>query len=109
MATVSTPRSRQARITRRAISPRFAMRMRWNMSNSDFGLRISDFEFSIRNHQIRNPKWSRGFDPEQYLVILDELSILDADLGDDAAAAGGEVVEDLHRLDLADDGLRVDA
>ena len=48
-------------------------------------------------------------DPEQRLAELDRLPVLDQDLGDDAGAAGLDVVEDLHRLDDADDRRRRDA
>ena len=45
----------------------------------------------------------RGIDPEQHLAVLDRLLVLDQDLGDDAGAVGRDLVEDLHRLDQADD------
>jgi len=47
---------------------------------------------------------SRRVDAEQDGAVLDRLLVLDQDLGDDAGAAGGDFVEDLHRFDLADDG-----
>ena len=40
-----------------------------------------------------------GSDPEQHLVEFDGLLVLDEDLGDDAAAAGRDLVEELHGLD----------
>src|SRR3954468_7388549 len=54
-ATDSTPSSRQARITRSAISPRLAMRIRLNTTLSHFDL-------------------------EQRLAVLDRLTVLDEDL-----------------------------
>ena len=53
--------------------------------------------------------WTRsGFDPEQHLVELDEVAVLDADLGDRAGHLGLDIVVELHRLDQADDGVRLD-
>src|ERR1700732_3997799 len=80
-ATTSIPRSRQARITRSAISPRLATRMRWNMGSS-------------------------RFDAEEHLAVLDRLLVLDKDFGDDAVALRLDLVEDLHGLDQADDRCR---
>src|SRR5690349_13603519 len=82
-ATTSIPRSRQARITRKAISPRLATRMRWNMRRRS----------ACRVHL------------EEHLPVFDRLLVLHQDLGDDAAAIGGDLVEDFHRLDDTDDGV----
>src|SRR5947209_1103025 len=115
-ATTSTPRSRQARITRRAISPRLATRMRWNMT-------IGNRQQAIGNSRTRARlpplcycllpvayclSLSRGIDREQHLPVLDRLLVLDEDADDGATALGGDFVEDLHRLDDADDRVRLD-
>src|SRR6478672_1915197 len=96
-------------MTRRAISPRFATRTRWNMLE----FRVSSFEFrvsrSTRNSKLETRNCSGWVDPEQDLVELDEVAVLDAHLGDGAGTLGRDVVEDLHRLDLADDRVRGDA
>src|SRR6059058_5148714 len=86
-ATTSMPRSRQARMTRRAISPRLATRMRWNMRGRS-ACRV---------------------DLEEHLPVFDSLLVLHQDLGDDAAAIGGDLVENLHRLDDTDHGVVGDA
>src|SRR5688572_928751 len=80
------PSSLQARMMRRAISPRFATRMRWNI----------DRELS--------PAESR-LDQEERLVELDRLLVLDEDLDDGPGHLRLDLVEDLHRLDEAEDGL----
>src|SRR5262245_42977624 len=86
------PISLQARITRRAISPRLAMRMLWNMHGSREGRRI-------------DTRSTGGVHPEQHLIELHRLPVLDQDLPDDAVAAGGYLVVGLHGLDQTDDGV----
>src|SRR6266511_519847 len=71
-------RSLQARMTRKAISPRLATRIRWNMQSTC------------------------GLDLEQFRAVLDRLAVLDQRLDDDAAALGLDLVEDFHSLDEAD-------
>src|SRR5262245_29461955 len=73
-ATVLMPISRQARWTRRAISPRFAMRI---FSNT-------------------------LFDQEQRLAILHRLAVLDQDRLDRAGDVAFDLVQQLHRLDDAE-------
>src|ERR1041384_7443145 len=79
-ATVRIPISRQARMTRRAISPRFAMRTFLNMRG-----RLD------------------GCQPDQPLTVFHVLAILGQDLGDLAVGLGLDLVHQLHRLDDADD------
>src|SRR3954466_13008990 len=79
-ATDLTPSSRHARTTRRAISPRLAIRT-----------------FS-----------SIGLEVHQDLLELDGLAVLDGELGDLAAGRRGDLVHHLHRLDDADRGARLD-
>src|SRR5690606_10428635 len=74
-ATVSTPRSLHARITRSAISPRFAIRMRRNTS-----------------HPLQ---------AEQRLAELDRSAVLHEDRGDLGRELGLDLVHHLHRLDDA--------
>src|SRR5690606_21355765 len=71
-ATVAMPISRQARITRSAISPRLAMRILSNIGLLD-------------DHQRR--------------AVFDRGTVLDQDALDGAGARGGDVVHGLHRLD----------
>src|SRR5689334_15730967 len=106
------PRSRQARMTRRAISPRLATRILWNIS--DCRLQIADCHSRLPvnlQSEICNLKSlsACGIDPEQHLPVLDRLLVLDQDLGDDPGALGLDLVIELHRLDQADDRLRGDA
>src|SRR3569832_2329439 len=73
--------SLHARMTRTAISPRLATRTFSNMLG--------------------------GANLEQGLTEFDRLGVLDEDGGDHAASFGLDLVHDLHRLDDADNGVRV--
>src|SRR4051812_37601536 len=86
------PRSLQARMTRRAISPRLATRIRWNIVGM--------------SPRAATGSSSGGIDAEQDGAVLDRLRVLDTDLDDDAVALRLNLVEQFHGLDLADDGLR---
>src|SRR5215475_13042395 len=77
-ATDPRPISRHARITRNAISPRFA---------------ISTF---------LNIAYSRN-DLEQCLSVLDGCTVIDEDRGDRARDVGLDLVHELHRLHDAQD------
>src|SRR5512142_1484160 len=77
IATVAMPSSLQARMTRRAISPRFATRTFLNMTLP-------------------------GDDPEQRLAELHRRGVGDHDLGDGAVHLALDLVHQLHRLDDAD-------
>src|SRR5678815_5140515 len=77
-ATVRIPSSRHARMIRRAISPRLAMRIFLNIA-------------------------SGGLDPEQRLTELHWLAVLHQDLGDLPRLVGLDLVHQLHRLDDAED------
>src|SRR5687767_10475222 len=79
-ATVLMPSSRQAWMTRRAISPRFAIRIFLNMRWSPL---------------------SGGLDREQALAVLDRLAVLHVHLDDFPVAFGVDLVHELHRLDDA--------
>src|SRR6185503_1526706 len=72
-ATDSSPISRHARITRSAISPRFAISTFLNIASS------------------RN-------DLEQPLAVLDRRAVVDEDRGDRAGDVGLDLVHQLHRL-----------
>src|SRR5918995_429765 len=76
-ATDLTPSSRHARATRRAISPRFAIR---TFSNT-----------LLRRLQV-----------DQNLLELHPRAVLDDDLGDLAGLIGQDLVHQLHRLDDPD-------
>src|SRR5262245_27840951 len=75
-ATVLIPISRQARITRSAISPRFAMR-------------------TFLNTDLLGQ-------PEEVLTVFDVLAVLHQDLFDLSFELGLDLVHQLHRLDDAD-------
>src|SRR5438477_8081489 len=70
------PSSRQATITRSAISPRFAIRIFLNI---------------------------RRFDREQALAVLNRLAVLDVALHDLSIALRVDLVHQLHRFDDAED------
>src|SRR3954468_20481215 len=76
-ATASTPSSWQARITRTAISPRFATRTRPNISR-------------LRRVEL-----------EEGLTELHELRVVDQDAPHPAGVLRLELVEELHRLEHA--------
>src|SRR3954463_4434772 len=78
-ATEARPISRHARITRSAISPRFAINTFLNIGRS----------------------CSRRGDLEQRLAVLDRRAILDEDCHDRARDVGLDLVHQLHRLDDA--------
>ena len=80
------PRSRQARMTRRAISPRLATRI------------SLEHAFLQRRGSTRNSTWSNSTNSP---FLTQTSAIVPGHLGLD-------VVEDLHRLDQADDGVRLD-
>src|SRR5690606_30438032 len=90
--TVLMPSSRQARWTRRAISPRLAIRI---FSN----IRVSRGSPRRRRNA---PPAKRSFDHEQGLAELDRLAILDQDRLDAARLVRFDLVEQLHRLDDAE-------
>src|SRR5262245_44936424 len=82
-ATEARPISRQARITRSAISPRLAISTFLNIGRSLSSCR------------------SRRGDLEQCLAVLDRGAILDEDRHDRAGDVGLDLVHQLHRLDDA--------
>src|SRR5215208_3801184 len=79
-ATVPMPSSRQARITRSAISPRFAMRTFLNMSGLSGGRLARD-------------------DAEERLAELHRRRVRGEDLGDGPIDLALDLVHQLHRLD----------
>src|SRR5690242_11745576 len=95
-ATVATPSSLQARSTRSAISPRFAIRIFSNI----------DLQPSFRLRPIPSLQFFRlaceldvSLDDQQRLSELDRLRILEQDLHHRAGARRGNLVHGLHRLD----------
>src|SRR5712692_6607510 len=80
-ATVATSSSRQARMIRSAISPRFAIRI-------------------FLNTEI--PTWLGRLDSEQRLSELNRLAVLNEDLGNLPADFRLDLVHQLHSLDDAD-------
>src|SRR5690606_3319055 len=89
--TVLMPSSRQARCTRRAISPRLAMRI---FSN----IRVSG---GPARGWREAPRAAASFDDEQRLAELDRLAVLDEDRLDPPRLVGFDLVEQFHRLDDA--------
>src|SRR5687768_15028227 len=81
-ATVAIPSSRQARMTRRAISPRLAIRTFLNTGACS----------------PRAARRSGGLDPEQRLAELHRLPVLHHHLGDPPGHLGLDLVHQLHRL-----------
>src|SRR5512134_1750883 len=76
-ATLSIPISRHARITRSAISPRFATSTLSNMATAG----------------------PRLFDDQKKLAILNGIAVGHQELGDPAAARRANGIHDLHRFD----------
>src|ERR1700741_2388927 len=75
-ATVAMPSSLQARSTRRAISPRLAIRILSNIAR----------RLALLDHRQR-------------LAVFNRLAVLDQDGNDRAGAGGGDLVHGLHGLD----------
>src|SRR5438477_6461729 len=86
-ATASTPSSCSARITRMAISPRFATRTRVNISEAPL-------------QRVERPAVDR-LELEQQLSVLDRLGVLDVDLANDRLQVRLHLVHQLHRLENA--------
>src|SRR5688572_18947186 len=78
-ATVLMPSSRHAKMTRRATSPRFAIRIFLNM---------------LMPWRRPSPASNR----EQALTVLHGLTVLDVDVHDLAVVLGVDLVHQLHRL-----------
>src|SRR5512143_13375 len=98
--TVLIASSRQARWTRSAISPRFAIRI---LSKSFGGIGGT----CGRGGRRRRPPGSA--DHEQRLAELDRLAVLDEHRLDDAGGIGLDLVHQLHRFDDAERIARLDA
>src|SRR5947209_11576544 len=109
-ATTSMPRSRHARMTRRAISPRLATMMRWNIGlvSDEWLVRFkptggNPWEFAFprvatRGLGCRSPcttRSARGIDAEKHRLELNRLLVLHEHFGDDARTLGLDLVEDL--------------
>src|SRR5581483_8401710 len=86
-ATVRMPSSLQAQMTRRAISPRFAIRIFWNMRERSTARQYSIF----------------GTDQEQRLTVLHRLAVIHQPLHQFAAHIGFDLVHELHGFDDAQD------
>src|SRR2546421_12965817 len=86
-ATASIPSSCSARITRTAISPRFATRTRVNISEAPL-------------QRVERPAVDR-LELEQQLTVLDRLGVLDVDLANDRLQVRLHLVHQLHRLENA--------
>src|SRR5262252_1221654 len=95
-ATVSTPSSRHARITRTAISPRLATRI----FLKSFAFTADSVRRWHRSCRLSGPG-GRGAlpDGDQRLVRGDHVALLDVDLQDVARLGGHDVVLHLHGLE----------
>src|SRR5882724_7644660 len=126
-ATDLMPSSRQARITRSAISPRFAIRTFLYMGSQLWGLNPG----MVPRPSGARSAWHLGSPPcpcpplaalgldhaplgvcgmrhvlgeaDQLLAVLDVLAVLNEDLDDLAVGLGLDLVHELHGLDDADD------
>src|SRR4051812_40926020 len=87
-ATVATPSSRQARMTRRAISPRLAMRTFLNTPVSDGAEGLESASGRV--------------DAEQWLSELHRLPVPHEDLQDLSGDLRFDLVHQLHRFDDAE-------
>src|SRR2546429_500682 len=101
-ATVFSPISLQARITRRAISPRLAMRT-LEIMNELSGCPVVRLSVSSQpdNPITRQP--ASESHREQLLTVLDRLPILRKHFHDLAVDVRFDFVHQLHRLDDAED------
>src|SRR5262245_7699886 len=86
-ATVGMPSSLQARRTRSAISPRFAIRILSNMTGDHSSTPTGDL------------RAAPSLDDHQRLAELDRLAVLDQDLDYRPRARRGNLVHGLHRFD----------
>src|SRR5579863_7148515 len=103
-ATVFSPSSRQARRTRSAISPRFAIRIFLNITPDELS----------PHHEAAAIAPLRLLDSEKLLSVLNALAVLGENFGNRAGAFRLDFVHELHRLDDAErlprahDGANVD-
>src|SRR5712691_11056363 len=93
MATASTPSSCSARITRTAISPRFATKTLVNISGP--------------LNRVERPAVD-PFELEEKLAVLDGLGVPDVDRAHDPLDFGLHFVHQLHRLENAERLTRAD-
>src|SRR5713226_6592910 len=96
-ATVAMPSSLHARSTRRAISPRLAMRILSNMASQ-----VASSEWRIARaglFAIRYSPFALLLNNYQRLAEFDRLAVLDENLRHGAGARGRNLVHGLHRFD----------
>src|SRR6476469_5586243 len=101
-ATVAMPSSLHARSTRKAISPRLAIRILSNMRPPPGG--NSDRRFwpqTGRPYSLLTLRHSRvaSLDDHERLAVFDRLTVLDQDLGHRARTWRGNLIHRLHRFD----------
>src|SRR5215468_3931113 len=104
-ATVLMPSSRQAQMTRQAISPRLAIRTFlnirwWGVGNREWG--AGRIQLSAPHSPFPIPHSRLDLDSEQWLAVFDRLAVFDEGLGDGSAGVGRNLVHQLHRLDDAE-------
>src|SRR6266702_5013649 len=101
-ATVLRPISLHARMIRRAISPRLAMRTLENMVRLPVaGCRLPEL-FGNREQETENARSASEPHREELLSVLHRLSVLRKDFHDFAVDVRFDLVHQLHRLDDAE-------
>src|SRR5215211_7931277 len=103
-ATVLMPNSRQAQMTRQAISPRLAMRIFLNIARCRW-LVASGWRLRSKATSYQPPATNRQplfLDSKQGLAKFNRLAVLDKDFSNDAVGVGLNLVHQLHRFNDAD-------
>src|SRR5262245_61819536 len=79
-ATVLMPSSRQAQMTRQAISPRLAIRTFLNILQRGVGSResgVGRIQFRASHSPFPTPHSRLNFDSKQWLAVFDRLAVFD--------------------------------
>src|SRR6476619_3080343 len=93
------PSSRQAKMTRKATSPRFAIRIFLNITARLMPRPLSWLGATLSLSKGRS---SHRPDGEEPLAILHRLAVFDVDVHDFAVVLGIDLVHQLHRFDDAE-------
>src|SRR5260370_31374813 len=101
-ATVLSPSSRHARMTRTAISPRFAIRTLENIAKSDSRSWPCQGLPAPASYSAPRRRSGRGIDEEQRLSVLHRRAVVHQHPGDATIHIAGDLIEHLHLLEDAD-------